>query len=283
MKDFYLKVLGITQDGGYPHAGCMSKCCKNIWSNLNKKELVSSIALIDDSLKKFWLIDITPDFKEQYNMINPDYKLSGIFLTHAHLGHYIGLLDLGVEVMNLTNIPVYAMPRMKDFLEKNAPINFLIKKNNIRPLIISNNKSIRLNKSISISPFLVPHRNELSETVGYKIESSNKSIIYMPDIDTWENTNLDILDIVNSNDVLFIDGTFYDKSEIKNRDITKIPHPTIKDSLEKFKYLNAEDRDKIYFTHLNHTNNLLRKTSPEFNDVINNGYHVAKTEDCIFV
>ena len=105
----------------------------------------------------------------------------------------------------------------------------------------------------------------------------------MPDIDTWENTNLDILDIVNSNDVLFIDGTFYDKSEIKNRDITKIPHPTIKDSLEKFKYLNAEDRDKIYFTHLNHTNNLLRKTSPEFNDVINNGYHVAKTEDCIFV
>ena len=29
----YVVVLGIAQDGGYPHAGCINICCKNLWKN----------------------------------------------------------------------------------------------------------------------------------------------------------------------------------------------------------------------------------------------------------
>lgn len=281
MKKFHVRVLGITQDGGYPHTGCRKDCCIKLWSNPSKKELVASIALIDQSSEKFWLIDITPDFKNQYNILSSHYTLSGIFLTHAHLGHYIGLLDLGKEVMNLSNIPVYSMPRMKCFIEENAPINFLIQNNNIKSLGLFDEDLIMLNKSVSISPFLAPHRNELSETVGYKIRSNEKSIIYLPDIDTWNSKKLDIIDIIISNDVLFIDGTFYDENELSNRDISKIPHPTIKESFNKFKSLDKENRKKIFFTHLNHTNNLLRSDSKEFNEVLNRGYNIARTGQCI--
>ena len=281
MKKFQVKILGITQDGGYPHAGCQKDCCLNLWDSTQKKELIASIAIIDHSSKNFWLIDITPDFKNQFNMISSNYSLSGIFLTHAHLGHYIGLLELGKEVMNLNDIPVYSMPRMKSFIENNSPINFLIENNNIRSLGLSSGKLVMLNRQISVIPFLVPHRNELSETVGYKIKSKNKNIIYLPDIDSWDNMDEDIMDLILDNDVLFIDGTFYDNNELLNRDMSKIPHPTIKDSFKKFKFLDKNERKKIFFTHLNHTNNLLRQDSKEFNEVLMNGYNIAKTNQSI--
>ena len=63
--------------------------------------------------------------------------------------------------------------------------------------------------------------------------------------------------------------------------MSKIPHPTVKDSFEKFKFLDKNDRKKIFFTHLNHTNNLLRPDSQEFNEVLINGYNIAKTNQCI--
>ena len=135
---------------------------------------------------------------------------------------------------------------------------------------------IILISDIHIEPFLVPHRNELSETVGYKILTSEKSIIYLPDIDSWDEWNSDIVDIIKKNDILFLDGTFYDKNELVNRDINKIPHPSILESIEKFKSLNSKDRKKIFFTHLNHTNNLLRYESSEYNYVINLGYNITQ-------
>ena len=267
--------MGITQDGGYPHPGCYQKCCADAWLNKNSRKLISSIAIIDKYSKKYWLIDITPDFKEQLNMLDSSFTLEGIFLTHAHIGHYIGLLNLGLEVMNLKNINVYAMPKMKVFLEDNSPINFLIDKKNINPIQISENTSIDLNKGLKVIPFLVPHRNELSETVGYKIVSKNKSAIYLPDIDSWNQWDIDISDVIRENDVLFLDGTFYNKNEIKNRNIEKIPHPSILDSMDRFRNLDINHRKKIYFTHLNHTNNLLRKDSEEFKNIFSNGYNIA--------
>ena len=270
-----MKVLGSAQDGGYPQSGCYENCCKDAWLDNQDKRMVASIALIDPIRKYFWLIDISPDIKEQLYFVGPKYTLKGIFLTHAHIGHYIGLLELGKEVMDLKNIPVYAMPKMNLFLEKNAPINFLIENNNIVTTEIDSQLQINLNKNLYIEPFLVPHRNELSETVGYKVKSTEKSIIYLPDIDSWDAWKTNIIELIKENDILFLDGTFYDKSEIVNRDIHDIPHPSILESLDKLKSLDNNNRKKIYFTHLNHTNNLLRNKSDEYNYINSLGYNVA--------
>jgi len=121
----------------------------------------------------------------------------------------------------------------------------------------------------------VPHRNEFSETVGYSIRTSRKSVLYIPDIDSWDKWQMDINEMIKKHDIALLDGTFYDKKEIKNRNIGDIPHPSIRESIKQFSSLDAMDRKKVNFTHLNHTNNVLRRNSKELNKVIEQGFQVA--------
>ena len=270
------------QDGGYPHIGCFENCCLRAIKNPNHKRFIASLAIVDNENKRSWIIDITPDINSQLNILHeyiPEFNfpfLSGIFLTHAHIGHYTGLLNLGLEVLNLKKIPVYVLPKMKRFLIENSMFNQMIKNENIIIKDLDTNVYINLNKYISIKPFYVPHRNELSETVGYIIKSSNKSMIYIPDIDSWDDWNIDIIDIINKFDVIIIDGTFYSKDEIKHRNIDKIPHPTILETTSIINEQSKEIKNKIFFTHLNHTNKVLDNTSKEFKNIITCGYNILE-------
>ena len=272
-----LLVLGTAQDGGYPHAGCADDCCQEAWNDKTQKRLVASLAFLSD--KDCVLFDITPDFKYQFQLIREHLKtkphIVGIFITHAHLGHYIGLLELGLEVMNADSVPVYVMPKMKLFLENNAPFTHLIELKNINLITIDENIPFNILPGVNVTPSLVPHRNEFSETAGYSIQTSQKSVLYIPDIDSWDKWQTDINEMIKKHDIALIDGTFYDKKEIKNRNIDDVPHPSIKESIKQFSSLDAMDRKKVNFTHLNHTNNVLRRNSKELNKVIEQGFQVA--------
>ena len=270
-------ILGTAQDGGYPHTGCRAECCNEAWNNLKLKRLVSSVAILSGN--DCWLIDITPDFRYQLKMIDTKLNgmphISGIFISHAHMGHYMGLIELGLEVMNTHAIPVYVMGKMKSFLEENAPFTQLIKLNNIKLELIEESAAVQLNENISITPFLVPHRNEFSETVGYSIQSARKKVLYIPDIDAWDDWEVDINKMIKKHDIAFLDGTFYDKTELNRRNIEDVPHPSIKESIKRFSSLVAIDRKKVNFTHLNHTNKVLRQNSEEKNEIIAQGFQVA--------
>ena len=61
--------------------------------------------------------------------------IDGIFLTHAHIGHYTGLMYLGREGLGGNKIKVYALKRMASFLRKNGPWDQLIKLNRMIRLI----------------------------------------------------------------------------------------------------------------------------------------------------
>ena len=274
-------ILGSAQDGGYPHIGCRKKCCEPAWSNVSKKRFVASLAIIDKASDDCWIIDASPDIKYQINMIsdflgiNKAPKIKGIFLTHAHTGHYSGLLELGKESLNALNIPIYVMPEMSDFIQLNKAFNFLIESGNIFLKVIQEDHPIKLKNDSLINPFLVPHRNEMSETVGYKIQSNKKSVIYLPDIDSWEDWDNDIVTLVKNNNHLFIDGTFYSKNEIQDRNILNIPHPPITETVQKLLTLDVEEKNKIFFTHLNHSNVIIHENHSETIDLINKGYGVA--------
>ncbi|RMZ49263.1 pyrroloquinoline quinone biosynthesis protein PqqB [Candidatus Marinimicrobia bacterium PRS2] len=272
-----LLVLGTAQDGGYPHAGCSEDCCREAWKDSNQKRLIASLAVLDG--KDCFLVDITPDFKYQLQLIehhiNEKPRISGICITHAHLGHYMGLLDLGLEVMNTNEIPVYVMPKMKSFLENNAPFTQLLELNNIHLFALQENYPIDIFKDVKIIPFQVPHRNEYSETVGYRIQTSRHSVLYIPDIDSWDGWDTDINEMIKESDIALLDGTFYDKTELKNRDVSAVPHPSIRESIIFFSALDKMDRKKVNFTHLNHTNNVLREGSKERKDVIQQGFQIA--------
>jgi len=271
---YYIRVLGTAQDGGYPHLGCKGQCCKLAWKNINLHRLPSSIALVDKLENKFWLFDATPKIREQLHVMS-NIKLSGIFLTHAHYGHYIGLLELGKEVLNANNVPVYAMPKMFNFIVKNSPFDLLIKNKNILLKKIVKNKII-LDNEKSVECFEVKHRSELSETVGYRIKANDKSIIYLPDLDHYREFVNEIKNIIKDNNLIFLDGTFYDKKEIKNRDINDIPHPEILESMSVFSKLNDSEKKKIHFIHFNHTNPTIDIESIEAKKVIQNGFLLSK-------
>ena len=270
----HIIVLGVAQDGGAPHAGCSKECCEERWDNPEKHLKVSSIAIVDPKTNETWIIDATPDFASQLNSVS-DNKLKGIFLTHAHIGHYSGLIHLGREVMGAKEVPVYAMPRMKQFLETNGPWNQLVRLNNISIQKINDNVAIQLNERLSITPFLVPHRDEYSETVGYKIEGPNKSLIFIPDIDKWDKWEVNVKELVKDNDYSLLDGTFYNIDELPGRDMSQIPHPFIVESINLFSNV---DKLGIYFIHINHSNPALNSNSDAFKNIINNGFGVAKRD-----
>lgn len=256
----YIYVLGVGQDAGFPQAGCFKERCNKAWLNQNLKRTATSIAVVDQQAHHSYLFEATPDFPQQYfalEQVAPKekYHLNGIFLTHAHIGHYTGLMYLGHEAMGAKNVPVYAMPRMKNFLAKNAKTESF--------------------SNINVTPFLVPHRDEYSETVGYRIEGPNKSAIFIPDINKWSVWNTDIAELVKSVDYALIDATFYHTGELPGRDMSKVPHPLVTDSMARFDHLTKEQKQKVWFIHMNHTNPMFNNNSEASKQVKAAGFNIA--------
>ena len=274
-----LVILGIAQDGGSPQIGCDKSCCKTLWEN-NISENVTSIGLIDNIENRFFLIDASPDIPKQYQMLKSlasDANLGGIALTHAHIGHYVGLLFLGKESLGAEKINVYSMPKMSLFLKNNGPWSQLIQEENIEINKLKNDSIQTLSKHISIKPIIVPHRDEFSETVGFLIKGKVKSALFLPDIDKWEKWDKKIEDFIRNVDYAFIDGTFYNGNEIPHRNMDEIPHPFVVETIERFKNLKKKDKKKVYFIHLNHTNPLHKPNNKITKEIIKRGYNIART------
>jgi len=253
-------VMGIAQDGGIPHIGCSQKICRT------QHHFVSSLAILDgDSV---YLIDATPDLREQYSELIKRHAglakenlFDGIFLTHAHMGHYTGLMYLGKESLSTNKVPVYCSLEMSAFLKQNAPWSLLVSNSNIELHSIPPDGEVKLG-NVSVTPFTVPHRKEFTDTYGYLIRGKTKSLVFIPDIDSWEPVRDSLVRWLQNNDLALLDGTFYSGAELPGRDIRLVPHPTIQNSIRYFQSL-PRFKAAIYFTHLNHTNPLLDSDTPE--------------------
>ena len=275
-----LYILGVVQDAGFPQIGCYQQHCLPAWQDKRLQRGAVSIALIDQKEKTKYLFEASPNLPQQLYQLSTiapdlDYQLAGIFLTHAHIGHYAGLMYLGHEAMGANNVPVYAMPRMKQFLENNGPWDQLSRYNNIQLKPLADKHPVSLTQ-VSVTPFTVPHRDEYSETVGYRIQGQHKTAIFIPDINKWQSWKTNIADLVKTVDYAFLDAAFYADGELPGRDMSKIPHPFVSESMQIFDALPIQQRNKIWFIHMNHTNPLLNKNSPEAKLVQSKGYHIAQ-------
>ena len=286
-KSPYIVVLGTAQDAGVPQMGCMSEFCKKAWKDEKLRRMVSSIALVDPDTNERWIFDATPDLPAQFQLLKEATKdfsnnLSGIFLTHAHIGHYTGLIYLGRESMGAKNVKVYAMPGMKKMLEGNAPWSQLVDLENISLQNLENEKQINLTENLKVEPFLVPHRDEFSETVGYKISSANKTAIFIPDIDKWQKWNRKLEDVVKQSDFLFLDATFYADGEIP-RPMSEVPHPFVSETMDLLKNLPAKDKAKVHFIHFNHSNPLVQGNKQKIKEVRSKGFNIARENQIIYL
>jgi len=245
-----LVVLGVAQDGGMPHLGCQNPPCSHVRTGNGVPERVSCLGLVHHPTGQVYLFDATPDFPAQFHSLSKKKQPDGIFLTHAHIGHYTGLMYLGKETLGAKNVPVYATDRMGKFLSSNGPWDLLVKDQRIQLNTLVPDKPIFLAADLSVTPIEVPHRDEYSDTVGYLIKGPNRSAVFIPDIDRWEKWNRDIRDLANSVDLLFLDGTFGSPDELPGRDLSNIPHPFMSDTRKKLEGSSG----KLWFIHLNHSN-----------------------------
>jgi pyrroloquinoline quinone biosynthesis protein B len=248
-------LLGMAQDGGLPQAGCFCVACRDAYDHPGKRRWVTCLGLIDRAARQSWLIDATPDFREQIHTLQtlaPDCPLSGIALTHAHVGHYTGLIHLGREAWDTTSLPLYVSPRMAAFLGENAPWSQLVTQGNIVLHPLTAHQERPLGARLSLTPMPVPHRDEFTDTLAFLLRGPARSLFYCPDIDAWDRWDRDLRQVVAAADIALLDGTFFDRDELPGRDVDQIPHPLALDTAARLTGVACDVR----LVHLNHTNPL---------------------------
>jgi pyrroloquinoline quinone biosynthesis protein B len=279
-----VKVLGTAQDGGIPHIGCSCPNCQRAWEEPKFSRLISSLAVCDLKENKTFLVDATPDIRKQTQMIwtrikqkkeQRKFSPDGILLTHAHIGHYTGLIFYGYEAQSTKELPVYCSKRMAHFLNQNGPWDQLIKLKNIMINTIEPDHFFPLSSGIDVEAFQVPHREEYTDTLGFKITGKQKSLLYIPDIHQWEMWNRQIVDEVEKVDFALLDGTFYSLEELPSRDLSALGHPIITHSVELLKNVVSAGKNQIFFSHLNHSNLALDPGGEERRALERQGFALA--------
>jgi len=278
-------ILGTAQDAGAPQIGNNDDPA---WQDASLKSHATSAALIDYITGGRYLFEATPDMREQLHhldriapVMNEDrLGLSAVFLTHAHIGHYTGLMFAGHESAGTKGLDVYAMPRMGDYLRTNGPWSQLVDFGNINLEPLTADVATRIGDGLSVTPYRVPHRDEFSETVGFEITGRGKSVLFLPDIDSWEEWESDYGQTIEARlaavDYAFLDATFYDDNELSGRDMSAIPHPRLKGSMDRFDKLPKSEQEKVRFIHFNHTNAARFENSDISKEIARRGYKLAK-------
>jgi len=286
----YVLVLGTAQDGGLPQIGCDDAHCRRARQDGGFARLVTSLLLVDPRTGSRWLFDASPDLPRQVERMrgHPSTRalpgprpalVDGVFLTHAHMGHYAGLLHLGPEAYGARDVPVFATPRMSAYLRTNGPWSLLVEGGTIRPIDLAPGDTRELAPDLSVSAIRVPHREEFTDTVAFLVRGPRRSLLYLPDIDKWERWSTRVEDVLAMVDVALLDASFFDAGEVPGRDLADIPHPFVVESLARFAALPAAERAKVRFTHLNHTNPVVDPESEAAARVRAAGMGVARDGD----
>ncbi len=277
---FEVVVLGIAQDGGVPHLGCQKNCCKKARQEGTRLG-PASLALVDHVTGKTVLVEATPAVEEQLSLLR---QLTGhgndrrrpvnaILLTHAHIGHYTGLIQFGREVASTDAVEVLCTPRMSKFLRENGPWSQLVQLEQIVIKEVGFGDAVEVIPGIQIKAIAVNHRDEFSDTVAWRISGPEKTILFCPDIDRWDGGILESL--IDDVDICYLDATFYDGRELPGRDLSEIPHPPMVVTMKKLAEEALNDPGRFRFIHLNHTNPALSDSEIQ-KDLERRGFRVAK-------
>lgn len=285
--DPHALVLGTTQDAGLPQVGCYSARCEE-GRRLHAEgvgRFVSSLALIEPDSDRYYLVDATPDITRQIDLIpQPGFRrragerrpFDGIFLTHAHIGHYAGLAVLGNEGLGIRDTPVYCTSALADFLSSNQPWAYLVDQGRIVPTPLATDRWHRIDEHFEVQLWRVPHRDEFADTVGFVFRGPRASLLFLPDINDWRLWERSAVAAVASVDVALLDGSFWSIDELPGRSVDDVPHPLIRPSMDRFQPVVDEGATRVIFTHLNNSNPALDDGGPQRAEIERRGFGVAR-------
>lgn len=256
-----LFVLGRAQDGGLPHVGCDAPCCAEA-RRTGRRETPACLGVHDPGSGALLLIEATPAVEEQLALLH---RLAGspargrapidaVLITHAHLGHYLGLAWFGREVCATRGLPVFVTARMADFLSAHAPWKQLVALSQIELRRFAPGTTFSPMPGLQVEAIAVPHRDEFSDTVAFKLKGPRRCVLFVPDVDAWHRQGDLLPRLLEGVDVAFVDGTFWDAAELPERARPEIPHPPMVDTIERLSGSRAMPPGGVRFLHLNHSN-----------------------------
>jgi len=284
----YAVVLGTAQDAGVPQVNCFNENCNAVRRGARPIPRVSSIGLVDPLAGKRFIFDATPDFASQVGelLTHPagtalpttsiplQEHLHGIFLTHGHMGHYTGLIHIGREGAGASRLPLYVSPSMASYLNDNEPWAFLVHNHHVQLMVLQPETRLVLTDSLALTPFIVVHRQEFTDTLGFLIHGPERTLMFVPDADVWEGWRIPFEQLLDRSDAALLDGSFFSHEELGHRRQDDVPHPPVIASID---LLSGRGGDpEIWFTHLNNTNPLWDPDSHEHLVVSNAGFGVAR-------
>ncbi|MDP7069953.1 MAG: MBL fold metallo-hydrolase [Phycisphaerales bacterium] len=261
-------LLGRAQDGGVPHLGCDLACCAEARAE-GRVEYPCSLGVRDLLTGSLALIDATPAVESQIAMLHQRTNtpprgrrpVDAVLLTHAHIGHYAGLLQFGKEVGAIDATPVYCTPRMARFVRSNAPWSALHSDRHIElaeiPLAPDGRGTFEPLPGLSVEAIVVPHRDEYSDTVAFRLSGPSQTVLWAPDVDQWGKHAGLAERLVDGVDIAYVDGTFYDEDELGGRDLDTIPHPVMRETMSVLGSAVKARPGRVRFIHFNHTNPVL--------------------------
>ena len=264
-----IKLLGNAQDAGRPQLGCTEKCCEDARRNTHLSRMPVSLGLHGE---QFGIVEATRCIGDQISLMGNS-QISEVWLTHAHLGHIEGLGQFGRESLNSKNVKLRCSDSVVDYVMKHPIWKKLIERGNL---------TFDKFKSDTIVPIEVPHRAQDFDTHAILFKGKNNNILFLPDHDTWEKT-LDFVEYNNPKEwfssleanIILLDGTFWNSSELKGRIQADVPHPTVSETLDLIGERSAND-PRVIFIHLNHTNPLHYPDSVEYQKLVSLGWEVGE-------
>ena len=282
------------QDAGLPHAGCTCARCTAAFDDPARGLYAACLGIVDKRRNtelhgggteghrekaRVYLIDATPDITFQLNLLagalgshppraNRLRQPDGIFLTHAHMGHIGGLPQLSKEAMFVNRLPIYATPALCQLIQETRLWSPLVAELEFRPM--PGGATVDLGDGLVVTAVPVPHRDEWGVgTVAFHIQGPNKSLLYLPDIDAWEQWPAAEATL-RSVDIALVDASFYSADELGGR--PPVAHPLVTDTLTRFAHL----ANRLMLTHLNHTNPVLDRGSAAETAVRQAGFRIAQ-------
>ena len=262
----YVLALGTAQDGGLPQIACHRPCCERVRKDPTQARMVTSLLLVDPHSNQRWLLDAGPDLPNQVQLADqiaprPSSPgrpplFDGILLTHAHMGHILGLLHLGRESYGAESQPVICTPSVASFLRDEAPWSLLVTAGHIEIQELRPDTMLKLNDRLRVELIQVPHRGEFSDTVAIRIEGPRGAVLYLPDIDKWTRWDRDLAAELARVQLAFLDATFFGPDELPGRSMSEVPHPFVVETMQQLEHLSAQEKSKVRLIHLNHTNPL---------------------------
>ncbi|MGI9586307.1 MAG: MBL fold metallo-hydrolase [Acidimicrobiia bacterium] len=245
--DIRLIVLGSGQDGGTPQFGSPGA--------VGSDRSASSVALVVSD-GPVLLFDASPDIRSQARLLPTrgpdDQPVDAVFVTHAHMGHYAGLLHFGKEAAATSNIPLFAPDSVVTFLEANEPWATLFNDGHLESFPLDHGTATV--EDIEVQAIPVPHRPDFSSTCAFTVSvQGDPWILYVPDIDSWDLWPEASTELAR-HPVCLIDATFSDQAELPRRDFSDFPHPLVWDTINRFAEIATTTR--LILTHINHSNAL---------------------------